>query len=437
MVLLVPVSPEVPKNQVPRFWPGLLLVLVLVVSYQFVHSIIEADLEYVSNMGKFLFFDEEGKTQLSDEGHLYLSKRPLLVLASAKGDWSWNRLVVSNFIHGSVGHLILNMLGIFAGARICSTFLPFSTILFIFLFGGTLGLFGSIRMSTELSNYIPHVGASGGIFALMGTYYVYNFRFRTRYFFWFPSRQGMISLKTSWFFFVDVLLLELVLTAAQLLPQRTDTVDHIAHVIGFITGLFLALAYRAIVGWQPWLQTKAEFDEWRKIRMRKSGQLIEEAFRSWCDLLAINPYNDLVKQRLCDLVSHHSAALNPLQISEAFGYLSPTFLRLHTRAASECVVGLLENQLEIPKEWLKKTPYDSIIRLAQKMASTQERHKHMYRLVSEYRLAHPEGDGTERKLELLLNKLEGFLPRQDLPKPLNTNAGAPEDSRPTGTTRVK
>lgn len=411
MVLLVPVSPEVPKNQVPRLWPGLTLVLTLVVCFTFVHGTIQADLEYVSNMSRFLFFDEGGQTQLSEEGHLYLSKRPLLMLASSKGDWSWQRLLASNFIHGSIGHLILNMLGIFAGARICSTFLPFGSIFMIFLIGGTLGLFASIRMSTEVSGFIPHVGASGGIFALMGTYYVYNFRFRTRYFFWFPSKQGMISLKTSWFFFVDVLLLEIVLTAAQFLPTRSDTVDHIAHVVGFLTGLTAAYLYRTFIGWEPWLQTRAEFEEWRRVRARKGGDLIMEAFRSWCDLLRVNPYNDLVKLRLCDLVAHHGNTLSAQDLSEAFGFLSPTFLRLQTAAAAECLVHLIEHGVELPRDWLTRTPYDSIIRLAQKMATTPERQRFMYTLVSDYRLAHPEGTGTERKLELLLNKLEGVVPR--------------------------
>lgn len=413
MVLLVPVSPEVPKNQTPRFWPALVLMLSLVGAFHFVYSTIQADMEYVSNMSQYLFLDLDGQTQLSDEGHLYLSKRPLLMLASAKGDWSWQRLLISNFIHGSVGHLLLNMLGIFAGARICSTFLPFSTIFFIFLFGGSLGLFASIRMSMEVSSFIPHVGASGGIFALMGTYYVYNFRFRTRYFFWFPSRQGMISLKTSWFFFLDVLLLELVLTAAQLLPGRMDTVDHIAHVVGFATGLIVAYSYRWFLGWEPWLQTRAEFALWKAMGKGKKGLVVEEAFRSWCDLLHINPYNDLVKVRLCNLVAHHGSTLSPSHLSEAFAFLSPTFLRLQTDAAAESIVHLVENGVAVPKEWLAKTPYDSIIRIAQKMATTPDRQRFMFKLVSDYRLAHPEGGGTERKLELLLNKLEGFLPKED------------------------
>ncbi len=408
MILLVPITPEVPKSHLPMLWPALILLLIIGVGFLVSFERTQADFEYVNSLKSYLVPDEDGKPQLTPEAHEFLRKRPLLAIAPAKGDWDVARLIYANFLHGSIPHLVLNWVGVFAGARICTTFIPFLCTVSIFILGGSLGLLTSMWLSTETSAFIPHIGASGGIFALMGTYYVYNFRFRTRYFFWFPSRHGTINLRTSWFFFLDVILLELVLSTGQFLPDRVDSVDHLAHVVGFGAGVLLALMLRFFQRWPGYLQTRAEFLHWVKIPRDKEEDLLQKAFRCWGELLTINPYNDQVKMHLCRLVAKHASAWTPEQLDAAFKFFSPTFLRLQTAESADAIAGVLKASLALPPAWLTATPYDSIIRLAQALAQVPEHQPYLIDLVSAYRRAHPEGGNTERKLELLMAKLASF-----------------------------
>ncbi len=405
MILLVPVTPEVPKQHVPDLWPALLLLLLLGTGFMLGLDRISNDFDYVNSLKTFLVADADGKAQLTPEAQEFLKKRPLLAIAPAKGDWDLSRLIFANFLHGSVPHLVLNWVGVFAGARICTTFIPFLCTFSIFILGGSLGLLTSMWLSTEASAFIPHIGASGGIFALMGTYYVYNFRFRTRYFFWFPSRHGTINLRTSWFFFVDVILLELVLSTGQFLPERVDSVDHLAHVMGFVAGVVLALGLRFFQRWPSFLQTRAEFLRWEKLIAPSDEDLLQKAFRSWCELLQINSFNDQVKMHLCRLIAKHPTAFKPDQLEDAFRYFSPTFLRLQTDYPAQAIAALFSQGISPPMSWLAATPYDSIIRLAQAMARSPENQVFLIELVAAYRRAHPEGGNTERKLELLMSKL--------------------------------
>ena len=286
MILLVPVSPEVPRYHRPTWGVTWIIPLLLIFSFFHTHPIIEADQEYID---QYQILRAEG---LLDDWELeaaYLSERPLLKVAIAPKSWSVERALFSNFLHGGVLHLALNVIGVIAGVRICTTFIPFICTLAIFILGGSLGLLFSALLYTHSSgDYVPHLGASAGLFALMGTYYVYNFRFRTTYFFWFPSKQGLISLKTSWFFFLDVLLLELLLSTSQFLPQSYDGVDHLAHVGGFLAGCILAVGLRLVQSWPSVLQTRGEFLYWSRFLGTKLKSVgynpIQASFVGWTEL---------------------------------------------------------------------------------------------------------------------------------------------------------
>jgi membrane associated rhomboid family serine protease len=383
--------------------------LLLGIVFLRVQPIVDADTKYTDNLHDLVELDDKGEPRLRPEGQLLLHERPLLAISPARGDWNIEKLVYANFIHGSAPHLFLNWVGIFAGARLCSAFLPFLCTLAIFILGGSLGLFASILTSSEMSAFIPHVGASAGIFALMGTYYVYNIKFRTRYFFWFPNRRGnIINLKTSWFFFVDVILMELLLSTAQLLPQRVDSVDHIAHVAGFASGVVLALLLRLIQRWPTFLQTRPEFLFWTRHRTKGSTEVLLEAFATWCALLKINPYNDQVKLRLYRLVAQHPTEITEASLAEALAHITPTYIRLQTDSVADCLEAVLSHGRRLPPEWLIKIPYDSVIRIAKKLTTPAERQAQLLELVSDYRRAHPEGGDVERKLELLMRKLDGL-----------------------------
>jgi membrane associated rhomboid family serine protease len=411
MILLVPVSPEVPKRHARQIWPGLVLVIILCVGFLEISATLDADSQFVDDLYAVAAHPVRGEIQLPPKAQPYMALRPLLKIAPSKADWDFKRILYANFIHGSQVHLFLNLIGAFAGARICAVFIPFSLTFCFFLVGGSIGILASVLLSSSLSPYIPHVGASGGIFALMGTYYIYNFKFRTKYFFWFPSRKlGMINLKTSWFFFLDVLLLELVLSASQFLPGRGDNVDHVAHVFGFGAGMLLATTVRALQKWPAFLQTRGEFLYWKKLAAPKNFDPIVTPFNRWIELLEINPYNDQLKLKLYRHLYNRCDKINEEQLNKAFAFISPTFIRLHSPDVAVFIREVLSKSRQIPKDWLVKTPYDTIIRLAQQMTHPPDEQHLLYKLVVEYRKAQPSNSGNDRKLELLMRKLQELMP---------------------------
>src|SRR5438105_102356 len=121
MILLVPTSPEVPKARAPRLWPGLVLMLILGITYLEARDTLEADYDYLNDLSSFVQTNDRGEAELTKEGNKYLKQRPLLRITPSTGDWDIRRLFYANFIHGSVPHLLFNLIGAFAGARLCAT----------------------------------------------------------------------------------------------------------------------------------------------------------------------------------------------------------------------------------------------------------------------------------------------------------------------------
>lgn len=428
MILLVPYMPEVPSRHAPRLWQALVFVLILGIIHLIAFDTVIADKKYVDEIVPLIETDSRGVPSVDSKTNEYLKKRPLLNIAPAKGDWDWKRLLLANFLHGSKVHVLLNMIGVFAGVRICSTFLSFFSIAAIYLIGGSLGLLASMLLSTEVTAYIPHVGASAGTFALMGTYYIYNFRYRTRYFFWFPSRHGTIALRTSWFFFLDVILLEIVLSSGQFFPTRLDSVDHLAHVIGFLSGMTLAFSLRFILRWPSYLQTSGEYAHWRKKikpTLKKSPQ---PPSTLWIEILELNPYNDRAKTNLCLVLEREGPSLPVADIDKALLFLSPTFIRMYTPLVARGLRKLLQKGYALNAQWLRTTPYDCIIAIAKHFTRPVEEHVLLYELMRQYSFAHPEDSSISRKLQFLMQKLVGIIPSKDLA----SRPAGQVDNDPTG-----
>ena len=405
MILLVPLNPEVPHLLKPRLWPSILMVGLLFLGYFLTKGVLLADAEYVDSVETTLRKKPQRSTLVDSETEDYLSLRPLLMVAPAQGDWNMERIIKANFIHGSLTHLLLNSIGIFAGIRLCMTFIPFLTAFAIFLLGGSTGLLISLLTSKQISEFIPHVGSSAGLFALMGTYYIYNFRFRTQYFFWLPIRQGFVCLRTSWFFFVDVILLELILSTAQLFPERIDSIDHIAHVIGFSSGMLLAVGVRFCQRWPSFLQTRGEYLYWHHF-VRHNHHYKTRKTQTWLALLRINRYNDFLKIRICNSIKQNPWALSDTELNEVFKFFVPTFVRLQTAAVSNALQSLLAEDRHIPKRWLSRIPYDILIRLAKLMAASPKEHGYLYRFLLEYKIAQASLGKSNTSVEKLMARLE-------------------------------
>ncbi len=387
------------------------MVILLAIAFLETADTLRRDTDYIDSLQNYLLSDEANDPAngnfTSKTASDFLKLRPLLRIAPAKGDWDLKRLLYANFIHGSHLHLTLNLIGVFAGVRILTTFVPFLCSIAIFLLGGSLGLLLSILVSKEASQFIPHVGSSGGLFALMGAYYIYNFHYRTRYFFWFPSKRGFINLKTNWFFFLDVLMIEMVLSLVQLMPDRVDSVDHIAHVVGFATGMSLACFLRFFQRWPVFLQTRAEFLYWATLVRPKIFDPVFTPLHTWLELLAINNYNDKIKAKLCHITASNCEILGDADQEKIFQYFSPTFIRLRTDDIKAVVAELLNKKKSLPPKWLGGLPYDCVIRIAKKLTTTEEQPL-ILALVKQYQKALPADSEAARKIELLTTKLSGI-----------------------------
>src|SRR5262249_27352877 len=112
MIMLVPISPEVPKSRAPKWWPGLGMVLLLCLSFIEMEPLLKEDQRYLQMLTRYFF---KGDTKLpSHFAQDYLSIRPLLRLAPCKAQWDLRRLLLANFLHGSATHLYFNIIGAFA-----------------------------------------------------------------------------------------------------------------------------------------------------------------------------------------------------------------------------------------------------------------------------------------------------------------------------------
>lgn len=410
MILMVPISPEVPKFHKPTWGPSWILVVFLSFCYLWFLPTIQADQNYIES---YQTLKESRVWETPEEERAFLAKRPLLSFSIAPASWSVERALFSNFLHGGLLHLILNLIGIAAGVRICTTFMPFLCTLSIFLLGGSLGLLTSVWLNQQtVGDFVPHLGASGGLFALMGAYYIYNFRFRTTYFFWLPGRHGRVALKTSWFFFVDVLLLELLLSTGQFLPETFDGVDHLAHVGGFLSGCALALLLRTAQRWPAMLQTRGEFLYWSTFlsdKLKKSsGSPALSSYLGCIELLKINFFNDQIKLKLTQHLTHHMKEFSQNDIDAAFHYFSPTFSRLYASSLANLIESLRAEQKEIPKKWLKKTPYDIVILLSKNLAEGEMGGDSVFFLISAFDKAQPAGKTNRSRIRLLVSQVEQF-----------------------------
>lgn len=416
MILLVPISPEVPKFHKPTWGPSWGLIAFLAFCYLWFLPVIKADQAYID---QFQALKNSGALATEQSERDYLRQRPLLTLSIAPASWSVDRALFSNFLHGGLFHLFLNLVGLAAGVRICTTFMPFLCTFSIFFIGGGLGLLFSVLLNTQPSgDFVPHLGSSAGLFALMGTYYIYNFRFRTTYFFWLPGRQGRIALRTSWFFFVDVLLLELLLSTGQFLPETFDGVDHLAHVGGFAAGCGLALILRTAQRWPSMLQTRGEFLYWSTFlgdKLKKS-QLSPAltAFSGWIELLKINFFNDQLKLKLVQHLSANIKEFPQDYLDQAFHYFSPTFSRLHSNALAELIESIRKAEKEVPRKWLRKAPYDIVIQISKSLAKNEEGPEAVFFLVSAFDQAQPNEKTNRKKVRILVAQVKQL--REQTPK---------------------
>lgn len=132
--------------------------------------------------------------------------------------------VTSAFLHFSIFHVFLNMVALFDIGRIIEREFSNKILLFIFTFGAILGSIFTYLLSSIQGSNIMSIGASGGIFALIG------FLFHKI----FIQKEDFAGINSS--AITNSLILALVIS---FLPQ----VNWVAHLGGFIFGILVSMFF--------------------------------------------------------------------------------------------------------------------------------------------------------------------------------------------------
>lgn len=146
---------------------------------------------------------------------------PLLV---AHGEY-W-RLLTAMFLHASIGHLVLNLFGLYLFGSLIES--AFGTLRYLAIYFVT-GLAASAASFAFGDPLIPAVGASGAIFGLLGAWLAFNLRRRSLSL----ARSNIQG---------ALLLIGLNLLLGFMLPN----IDNLAHVGGLVAGVIAGYAAEGV-----------------------------------------------------------------------------------------------------------------------------------------------------------------------------------------------
>jgi membrane associated rhomboid family serine protease len=158
--------------------------------------------------------------------------------AVAGGDLSWttarplSRLVTSQFVHGGIEHILLNMVFLWAFGYLISQYLGQWWALAIFVICGLCG--DIVQIWLDPDSPIPVIGASGAVCGFEGVYFGLALRWQLPWPDVWPLAHPIPPLQLAAFavvgFLVDV----------YLLANHGQQVAYGAHIGGFLSGLVIA-----------------------------------------------------------------------------------------------------------------------------------------------------------------------------------------------------
>jgi membrane associated rhomboid family serine protease len=140
-------------------------------------------------------------------------------------------IFTSVFSHLSWVHLFFNCIIILFIGSLLEQKIGHLRLMGLFLFGGSIPLIVQILVDRE----IAVLGASGGVYAILGYFYISFYHFRMNYFLFYVCIYTVINLPIKWsiplfFFTIDI---------TSVLLNINSGVSHIAHVTGLILGLII------------------------------------------------------------------------------------------------------------------------------------------------------------------------------------------------------
>jgi membrane associated rhomboid family serine protease len=146
----------------------------------------------------------------------------------------WLAVLSSMFLHGSVAHVLGNMLFLWIFGNNVEDQLGHVAFFALYLVGGIVA--SAVHIAGNLDSTIPFVGASGAVAVVMGAYFV-----------WFP-RARVLTLVV----FLPVMLPAVVVLGLwfvmQFLTQSTSGIATLAHIGGFVFGMLVAYALKELGG---------------------------------------------------------------------------------------------------------------------------------------------------------------------------------------------
>lgn len=140
----------------------------------------------------------------------------------------WIRLITPVFLHAGLLHLAMNVIGLIVIGKLLYLFLDKYVLLFIFFGGAVIGNILSFFYSDALLS----VGASGGVFSLLGVMFVY--------FLWHRKEINRSV-------FNRIIINFALIAAVQIgMSIQIPNIDNYAHIGGFLGGVLLTLLYLSL-----------------------------------------------------------------------------------------------------------------------------------------------------------------------------------------------
>jgi len=151
-------------------------------------------------------------------------------------DYNLESLVIHNFLHDSVNHLVLNMIFLFMFGFIIELAIGRAAYLFVFLSSGIMSAFTLVLINPQSAHWV--VGASGAIAGLVGFYtMLYGLR-KIKFFYSVIVYFGYVT--------APALMLLPVWLIYELINQFyfSDQVSNLSHIGGLAFGAFLGFIYK-------------------------------------------------------------------------------------------------------------------------------------------------------------------------------------------------
>lgn len=152
----------------------------------------------------------------------------------------WITIFTSMFLHGSIGHLLGNLIFLWVFGNNIEDAMGHGRFVFFYLFCGVIAVF--VQVLPDPSSIVPMVGASGAISGVLGAYLVLYPRARILI----ALPPPLIFVTIGWFRAIWVLTLWFALQLAMSVAFGSEEggIAFAAHVGGFLAGVLLVPLFK-------------------------------------------------------------------------------------------------------------------------------------------------------------------------------------------------